>query len=80
MLIFFVMLVVLLQTVRGRQFWAVPPGGDAQVYLIPCPKPQQRPARFLWRSAGAFFPESPPANALQNELQSADNRVTTANG
>jgi hypothetical protein len=56
MLIFFVMLVVLLQTVRGRQFWGAPPGGDAQVYLIPCLRLQQRLARSLWLFAGRFLP------------------------
>jgi hypothetical protein len=45
MLIFFVMLVVLLQT-----------GGDAQVYLIRFLKLQQRLARLLWPFAGAFLP------------------------
>jgi hypothetical protein len=58
MLIFFVMLVVLLQTVRGRQFWGAPPGGDAQVYLIRFLKPQQRLARSLWPFGGRFLPRN----------------------
>jgi len=51
MLIFFVMLVLLLQTVLWRQFWgarASESGWDAQVYLISCPEPHQQLAWGLF--------------------------------
>jgi hypothetical protein len=51
MLIFFVMLVVLLQTALCRQFWGAPRkqfGRDAQVYLISCPELHQQLAWGLF--------------------------------